>query len=150
MERNRLDRLRQHADGAVAVSGRHKISPCLTIVTPMSDAHGVMLVQVIQRRSKVRFLPGELRRTSSFSAFIADHHKPNNERTRIIARSRVKGDDGDFASIVEYPKIFSLEVPNREVVLRILTDDIDENQRGFNADSSLCGTRLNRLLRKTA
>jgi len=60
VEGNGLDRLGQHANGPIAVFSRQQIELCLTVVAPMSNAHGVMFIEMIERRSKVPFLPHKL------------------------------------------------------------------------------------------
>src|SRR4029077_2876981 len=111
-------------DSYVAVVGWQQIETGLTVVAPMSNSHGIAFFQMIKCGTKERFLSRKFPRGANDSALVADHYKPQNDRSRV--NPGVKCSSPNFTPIIKYSKVLLLEISNGEAAFGIVADDIDQ------------------------
>src|SRR5450631_1391 len=114
VERNWFECFGQYANGVIAVFGGQQIESGLTVVAPVRHSDGVLVLQMIKCRPKERFFRDKSSRgfQITYSAFVADHDKPNNHGSRVAVRSRGKRVNRDFLMVIKHPKVFPLEIPD--------------------------------------
>ena len=110
----------------VQVFGGRQIELSRTVVAPMGNSHGVLVLQVIKCGPKERFLSHESTRgfKITYSTFIADHDKPKNDGSCVV-NSRRKCRNRHFPPVIKHTKVLLLEISDGQPVIGILADDIN-------------------------
>jgi len=100
LEGDRLKCLGQDPDGTVTVFGGQQVELGFTIVAPVRNPDGVVVLQVVKRGPEERFLSRKFCGSSNDSAFVADHYEPKSDGPRVVPRPSVKCGNPDFVPVV--------------------------------------------------